>query len=140
MNQYIIGLLTALGILGSSCAQAYIPYAVTSGSDKTRFEAVNFGTTSSTACSASPCAYVNQQDSWVTSVTRTSQGVYVLNIAAGVFSSVPFCTGTPAASNAPTTLWIRQQINTTTAVTMHTPSSVGVDTDDMVTVMCWGAR
>jgi hypothetical protein len=37
------------------------------------------GSTSSTSCTASPCAYVDQTGGYITSVTRSSVGNYVIN-------------------------------------------------------------
>ena len=42
----------------------------------------NFGTTTATIdCTASPCSYLDQIGSAVTSVTRTSTGAYTVNFA-----------------------------------------------------------
>jgi hypothetical protein len=53
-------------------------------------QAVNWVRTSSN-CTSSPCT-ITQSGSWVTSVTRTGTGSYVVNIASGTFSAAPSCT------------------------------------------------
>lgn len=44
-------------------------------------------------CTASPCTISYQSGSWLSSVTRTSQGLYVANFTAGAFSGPVSCTG-----------------------------------------------
>lgn len=42
-------------------------------------------------CSASPCTITRQSGSWLSSVTRSGTGTYVMNFAAGIFSGPPAC-------------------------------------------------
>ena len=42
-------------------------------------------------CSASPCTITSQNGPWLTSVTRTSTGVYVANFISGTFTQAPVC-------------------------------------------------
>lgn len=46
---------------------------------------------SATSCSSSPCTIYDQNGSWVSSVTWSSTGTYVVNFAPGTFSSPPTC-------------------------------------------------
>lgn len=43
------------------------------------------------ACTISPCSISNSDGSWLSTVTRTSTGVYVANFTAGIFSRAPQC-------------------------------------------------
>ena len=43
-------------------------------------------------CTSSPCTVTSQSGSWISSVTRTSAGLYVINFTAGEFSAAPTCT------------------------------------------------
>lgn len=54
----------------------------TPGATRTDIFAVSYGTTNATtACSASPCSYLNQIGNAVTSITRSGTGQYVLNLS-----------------------------------------------------------
>lgn len=62
--------------------------SVTSGSTGAeRIERVAVTTT----CSSSPCTIDSQSGSWVSSITRSGTGVYVVNINSGMFSAAPTC-------------------------------------------------
>lgn len=50
-----------------------------------------FNTTIS-VCTSSPCTVVSQNLSWVSSVTRSSTGIYVVNFNSSLFSATPNCT------------------------------------------------
>lgn len=49
--------------------------------------------TLSTLCTSTPCAIYSQSGSWVSSVSRYATGSYNINIATGIFSDKPTCTG-----------------------------------------------
>jgi hypothetical protein len=67
--------------------------SVTSNSiDSERIERVRFAQgTETTTCTSSPCSTYRETGDWVSSVTRSSAGNYVVNINSGIFSSAPVC-------------------------------------------------
>lgn len=78
--------------------QANVPILVGSVSSNSggaeRIERLTFGGASEGVnnCTASPCTIFRQSGSWATSVTRTSSGLYTINVPSGMFSSLPSCT------------------------------------------------
>lgn len=62
-----------------------------SSSGMIRIESVSFGGASEpSTCTSTPCT-IYRQSGAVTSVTRTSAGIYTINFSAGVFSAAPVC-------------------------------------------------
>jgi len=116
--------------------------AVTSqSSGSERIERASFGTTAThTPCTASPCSYVAQSGSWVSSVARTAQGKYTVNIAAGVFSAAPSCTCRGYASG--NNLWCQggASADTSTGVYLEIINTTPAAADAFVDVICMGQR
>lgn len=94
-----------------------------------------------TTCTASPCTITNQTGSAVTSITRTSAGLYVANIASGTFSTAPTCTcsaldpgvnfrGCIAGLSSPSA----------TSVTVETYGTSFTYADSAFNLICMGAR
>lgn len=64
-----------------------------SGSGVTRVESATItGGSSWSSCTSSPCTVWKTTGDWISSVTRSSTGLYTLNINSGTFSDVPSCT------------------------------------------------
>jgi hypothetical protein len=53
-----------------------------------------------TVCSTSPCTITAQNVPWVSSVTRTGTGAYIVNFNTGFFSVAPICSAGPLAGTA----------------------------------------
>lgn len=118
--------------------------SVTSNSTTTseRLERIQFGTTSAkTVCSASPCSYINQSGSWVSSVTRNSIGNYTVNIASGIFSATPTCTCKPYASGNNMICQGTSTADSSTSITLSTVTLSGpANADAYVDLICMGPR
>lgn len=90
----------------------------------------------SSICSASPCTITSQSGSWLSSVTWSTTGKYILNIASGIFSSLPTCTITH--SNTETSL---DSGNTATSVAFSTWNSGGSAANvARINVICMGPK
>jgi hypothetical protein len=92
-----------------------------------------------TACVTSPCTVHSQSGSWITSVTRTSAGVYVVNFASGTFSASPMCQVT--ASDVSTAI-SASLVNTATSslVGVAVWNGVGANADDAFQILCMGPK
>lgn len=117
---------------------------VTSGTAE-RIERITFGggtLSSPTACSSDPCTILTQSGSWVTSVNRSSVGVYVVNFATATFSAPPTCT---VASGGGTTYGFQVEFqgsfNTSNLQLIHFDvGSMGAATDGIISLICMGPR
>lgn len=93
-----------------------------------------------TICSISPCT-IRSRTPDVTSITRSSQGEYVMNIASGTFSETPTCSCSAIdASGNPRVCGIRQATSSPTAIAIHTQNNSFVFTDLSFDVICQGPR
>lgn len=101
-----------------------------------RIEYVSFGgsTVGNSACAASPCTLWTKSDA-ISSVTRSSAGVYVVNFASGTWSSAPVCTYSGYLTES------KVRSATTTSVEVSTRDS-SFNFSDGVTnqVTCMGPR
>lgn len=102
------------------------------------------GGSMSTSCTTSPCnIFTLQGSTWVTSVTRAGQGDYVVNVPAGVFSTVPSCVCNAAnATGSVAVAFCRYDMgtSTTTQLMVFTGNTTGSLNDSSVTMNCIGAR
>lgn len=111
-----------------------------------RVERLLFGGTASggepaTTCAASPCVVAAQSGSWVSSVTRTSTGIYPVTIAAGIFSAPPACTCTAGWSGVGSGGICAATGDSATAITVSTYANNGSGVqDNAVSVICMGPR
>ena len=119
--------------------------SVTSGSTGAeRIERVRFGGASERSnCTSSPCTIYSQSGSWVSSVTRNSTGNYTVNIASGVFTSEPTCTGVAKSISLQNTALI--PVDATGSVTskrfdVMRLGSAGTNDDAYVEYICTGPR
>lgn len=126
----------------NSNAPVLIGSVTSSSAGMERVERVIFGGTSSTDCTTSPCGYVSQSGSWLTSVTRTTTGEYRLNIAAGMFSSKPTCTCVSFQTGTDTAYCsIAHTISTATTVDLYTrTTATNTPVDSTPSVLCQGPR
>lgn len=91
---------------------------------------------SGSACTASPCTISRQSGPWISSITRSSAGQYVVNFAAGEFSGVPVCTcnaDTGAGGGCTPYSFSSTSVNLNTFAT-----NTGAATDAMFYVSCTG--
>ena len=119
--------------------------SVTSGSTGAeRIERVRFGGASERSnCTSSPCTIYSQSGSWVSSVTRNSTGNYTVNIASGVFTSEPTCTGVAKSISLQNTALI--PVDATGSATskrfdVMRLGSAGTNDDAYVEYICTGPR
>jgi hypothetical protein len=92
----------------------------------------------SAACTSNPCTINSQSGSWLTSVTWSSTGIYVLNIAAGEFSGVPSCTCASGGNGADTFCETSFSGQSATSVTLFTRGSGFSLANTDVSVICAG--
>jgi hypothetical protein len=107
---------------------------VTNNTSMERMERVSVST-----CTSSPCTISSQSGSWVTSVTRSSTGLYAINFASGIFSSAPTCI-TNATVSPPGTVSALQGIPTTSSVSVGTRNISDVQTDYAFSTICMGPQ
>lgn len=89
-------------------------------------------------CTTSPCTIADQSGSWLTSITRSSIGVYVANFSSP-FTAAPTCTVTNA-TNA-TAQISSAYSSTTTSINISTATSnTGSSADGAFNIICMGAR
>lgn len=110
------------------------------GADK--IEHVSFGGASQPSnCTASPCTIYNSSGG-VSSVTRTSTGLYVVNFNTGTFSSSISCTcsGFNHAPNAVYCFLEGGSVASSTARQVSLRSDAGTQLDGSADVICMGAK
>jgi hypothetical protein len=100
------------------------------------------GTTLNTDnCTSSPCVIHQQSGSWLTSVTRSTTGTYVLNIASGMFSGTPVCHCSAADIGVSRRLCLSEgTTGSPTSITINTTDFSGTLDDTQFSVTCMGAR
>lgn len=115
--------------------------SITSGSaGLLRDEYVHIGqATYQSNCTTTPCGTFRSSSPWVSSVTRSSTGIYILNIASGTFSSGGVCTcssvtnGTGANACSVTDF-------TGSQVTIYSHTGGGTARDGFIDIRCMGPR
>lgn len=101
----------------------------------TRIESVSVG--GGVPCTVSPCSFT-QNGNWVSSVTRSSTGQYLVNFNAGIWSAAPICFmtlqdfGGSGIGGGITT--------TTTSSVLVGTTNAGAQVDKPFNVMCHGAK
>lgn len=96
------------------------------------------GASDPSPCTSSPCTIYDNPGNWVTSVTRTTTGEYVLNLASNTFSSKPSCTCSDGIRSGQ---YSSCQIRTSlTSMNILIASHPGTPRDDEVNVICVGPR
>ncbi len=91
------------------------------------------------ACTSDPCTIVRQSGG-VSSVNRTSAGLYTVNISAGTFSVPPICTVSGHDVVTPTLSGGNGTANTTTAVGFYITNNLNAAQDEAVSVLCMGPK
>jgi hypothetical protein len=119
--------------------EGYLSKTVTStGNFTERMERVSFGGASdTTSCASSPCT-IHRQSGAISSVTRLTNGQYVVNFKAGTWSDKPVCTG--MASNGANAMFLYLNSRSTTTYQFQTVTDAGGSTDSYVDVQCVGPR
>jgi hypothetical protein len=106
-----------------------------------RLERVTFGGNAggSTACTSSPCTISRQSGNWVSSVTRTAQGLYAVNLNAGIFSSpmTCVCSGSQVSIGA---CIINSPPETTSLVDIQFVGGSSTNTDNVINLICMGPK
>ena len=110
---------------------------VTTGASGTEVFSVSFGTTNATTnCTASPCSYLDQIGTTVSSITRSTAGTYVLNLSK-TFTKLK-CTGSMGTTGNGATLDSMTGA-ATSALTFTVKSNTGGSlTDGFGTLICHG--
>lgn len=111
-----------------------------------RFEFLQFGGGASgglatSSCTSTPCTIANQSGSWISSVARGSAGSYTATIAAGIFSSVPYCVGNAGLFGVATGGFANVNATNATTVNINAYSNAGTSlADNVITLFCMGPR
>lgn len=90
-------------------------------------------------CTTSPCTIISQSGSWVSSTTRTSTGVYVVNLSPGAFSSTPSCMLGSHRDNVIVPN-VSAASSTTINLTSYLSNSGGTAADGQFTLFCMGPK
>jgi hypothetical protein len=112
-------------------------------SGKERVERVAFGGASATLasptnCTSTPCTIISQSGSWISSVTRSGTGQYLVNIAAGTFSSAPNCTiQGDRVGSGPAVANIYSASTSQLGISSITPNTLAV-ADSYLSLICMG--
>jgi hypothetical protein len=103
--------------------------------------AIITGGTISQSCTSTPCTVFSQSGSWVSSVTRSATGSYVLNIVSGMFSAVPTCSAFSMRS-ADRSIGVDLTSGTpsSTQLTISSKDLAGTDADAIFGLHCQGPR
>lgn len=121
-----------------------VPYTMgsvtSSAAGVERLERVVFdGGNVSSACTSSPC-HIESSSPGVTSVTRSSAGVYIVNFSAGTFSAAPTCMMTPdfGTSFSIRTWLFSSWTSTAVEFVMTNFASPSTGADGVASIMCQG--
>lgn len=121
-------------------AMPQIVNSVSSTSNKqTIFNSVRLaGATDSTPCTGSPCTQYNETGDWVSSVSRDGQGIYTINMNAGIYPNKPVC----VCSTASTTDYGFCQITplSTSQLALYSKKHDGTFMDETLLIMCHGEK
>lgn len=124
--------------------QCWLGPVTSNSSGAMRHEAAVIGTTSTTACIHITCGFVEQFGStWLSSVTRSSTGIYVLNFPAGTWSATPMCTCSGGGVTASLSCRSRYALageDLLTSLEIRMTSDSGSLQDEMVNLSCTGKR
>lgn len=111
-----------------------------------RIERLQFGGGASgglatSSCTSTPCTIATQSGSWISSVARISTGQYTATIAAGIFSSVPYCVGNAGLFGVATAGFADVSATNATTIHVNAYSNAGTTlTDNVITLFCMGPR
>lgn len=111
-----------------------------------RFEYLQFGGGASgglatSSCTSTPCTIAAQSGSWISSVARGSTGQYTATVAAGIFSSVPYCVGNAGLFGVATAGFADVSATNATTIRVNAYSNAGTTfTDNVITLFCMGPR
>lgn len=89
------------------------------------------------SCVASPCTIDSQSGSWLTSITRSSAGTYLINYPLGTFTNNPTCT---CSSSTSQNRFCSTQSSTTTSVTIKTADQTNTLLDSGFNIICMGPK
>lgn len=89
-------------------------------------------------CTSTPCTIVGQTGSWVTSVSHSSTGIYVVNIASGEFNTTPFCWCNSDNALAGAQCQYTYSLSSLTTANIVLKSTAGALNDGGAEVYCMG--
>jgi hypothetical protein len=117
---------------------AFLSSTVTSSLNNVRSEFASIGGPAQTSCTSTPCT-IDSQSGFVSSVTRSSTGDYLVNMFAGIWSLKPTCTcSATSVGVSARACTITQATNTTSLnVIVHNGST---NFDGYVNLKCDGIR
>ena len=99
------------------------------------------GGLATSACTTTPCTVAAQSGSWISSVARGSTGQYTATVAAGIFSSVPYCVGNAGLFGVATAGFADVSATNATTIHVNAYSNAGTTlTDNVITLFCMGPR
>lgn len=90
-------------------------------------------------CTSSPCTIESQSGTWVSSITRSTTGTYVLNVPLGIFSAKPSCTCSAVVIGTGPRACSIEPTSSATAITVYSHNGAGSGVDSSFNVNCLGA-
>jgi len=108
----------------------------TGPSGKTEIFSFTFGNSTSASCTSSPCAYLDQIGSRVTSVTRASAGDYTANLNR-TFVKI-MCSGNGHNPGINTVIHLKITCSNCSSMFFATATSAGASSDSISTIVCQG--
>lgn len=134
----IVGWKTAPFVVASVAGYAQTPGIATSSNQAVDVFSVSYGTTNATtACTASPCSYLDQIGSATSTITRTGTGAYSLNVARTYTKLKCIISSTGVTGTTPVGSYSCAACSALPFSTILTDGAHGV-TDSYGTLMCIG--
>ena len=115
---------------------------VTSSGTSERIERarISGAATDQTNCTTSSCTIFRQSGSWVSTVTRSSTGVYNINFTTGTFSGIPSCGIVNIGNGTFTMVGIIGGLSANGGVITTSDSATEVTKDTWFDIICQGPR
>lgn len=106
-----------------------------------RIERLIFGGPGNSACTVSPCTILSQSGNWISSVTRSSAGSYVVNFNGAAFSSPPTCiSNADFVGSRPIVAVPASATTSSVLVATYDPTATAAFRDSLVYLFCFGPR
>jgi hypothetical protein len=98
------------------------------------------GASDFTACTSSPCTTYAETGDWVSSVTRSSQGRYVVNFNSGIFNGTPTCTCSAGMITGSVYPHCEFSAISSTSYTLFVTDNAGTTHDEAMNLICHGIK
>ncbi len=114
---------------------------VSSSSSNERTERISFAesTNETTECASGTCTIYSQSGGF-TNVSRTSAGLYKVNVPAGIWSTVPTCVCSGSGSSSARMCNMFRSLSTTTQFDVRAYSAGATPADALISMICTGQK